>query len=431
MLLLLFVLALGGCAPSPSGNVLGYLLARQLGTAPSAPNVDGPRGTLTGSVTHAGAPLAGATVLVAAPDGTPFTGVSDAQGRVTIPDVPPGQYVPAAVAPGYEEISAAGLLGIPQLVTVQANMTTTLPPLQLEAHQARPLPAPAGLVDAVALRQTGSYTATAPYPPDAEAHVTAYQYTVDGVVVDSLRVYLPLSAAAVRARGEQLPLLFMIYPTAVENWEPVSVGFAAAGYGFVAMSPMGVHGVDIEAHAYDARVAFALARQGALDPVLAPDEAIMLGGSFSSPIMHRFLRDESAHVAGWVTVGGISNALTLASAYYAGEVTLPPAYTYAIPALGPPHIYPQLFLSYSPVYTAGQLPPTLIVHTPADEITPIEQAYALEAALRAAGVPVETVYYEDISHNIQIGENMSAVGPEIFERIYTFAAEHQSRPPQP
>lgn len=423
--LALLMLLLGGCAPLPEVNVLGYLLARQLGTAPTAPAPNMPRGTLSGTLTHAGQPIEGATLVVAAPDGTPFAATSDTQGRVTIRGVPAGQYVPAAVAPGFDETSPSGLLGIPQLVTVAADTVTELPPMQLTAHQPRPLP------DSVSLTQTGTYTASAPYPPDAVAQVTSYTYQVNGVEVDSLRVYLPRSAAAVRARGEQLPLLFMIYPTDVTAWEPVSVGFAAAGYGFVAVSPMAARGTDIDAHAYDARVAFALLRQGALDPVLAADEAIMLGGSFSSPIMHRFLRDESAHVAGWVTVGGISNAFTLAAAYYAGAISLPPDYTYAIPALGPPHVYPLLYLRYSPVYTAGQLPPTLIVHTPADEITPIEQAYELEAALHAAGVPVETMYYEDVSHNIQIGENMSPVGPAIFERVYAFAAAHQSRPPQP
>jgi acetyl esterase/lipase len=151
-----------------------------------------------------------------------------------------------------------------------------------------------------------------------------------------------------------------------------------------------------------------------------------MGGSFSSPILHRFLRDEGDAVAGWANAGGVSNAFSGAADFYAGKITLPPPYELAIPALGPPNLYPLLFLRYSPVYTAGQLPPTLIIHTAADTITPIGQAYELEAALAAAGVPVEVFYYEDVSHYLQIGEDMTAAGVEMFQRILHFAEEVQS-----
>lgn len=420
--LILLALLVAGCTAPPQVEVMGYLLARRLGTldvpVPSGPNHTG---SIAGVVTSANAPLRGATVVVATRSGHPFSATTDDMGRYIITGVPPGQYVPAAVAPGYDEAMPLDRIGVPRLVTVSAGAVSHAPDIDLRPHHPPPLPA------SVPLTLTASYTAAAPYPAGAISQVTAFAFEHAGATVDSLRVYLPLTVTA----EARLPLLFMVYPGDVDNWESASVAFAAAGYAMVAVSPIGARGVDIDAHALDARVAFDLARSGRLHPAIAPDEAILLGGSFSSPVLHRFLRAESAHVVAWVTVGGISNGYTLARGFYAGQIHLPEQYSYAIPALGAPNVRPLNFLRYSPVYTASQLPPTFIVHTPADTITPIDQAYALEAALLAAGVPVETFYYEDVHHNVQIGDALTDAGKEMYQRVLEFARRHQSRPPQP
>ena len=419
---LLMLLTLAGCAPSPEANVAGYLLARRLGTL--TPATGGARGAITGQLLADGVPLAGATVIVAERTGAPHTAQTDAAGRYTIAGVPPGQYVPAAIAPGYDESAAADALGIPRLVTVAADATATAPLLRLARHHPAPLPEP--LAASVHLSQTHAFTVTAPFPAHAAAQVYTYQFTAaDGLLIDSLRLYLPLDLPA----DVTVPLLFMIYPGPVENWEAVSVAFAAGGYGLVALAPAGARGVEIDAHAQDARIAFTLARTGALHPALAQVEAIVLGGSFSSPILHRLLADERDHVAAWVTVGGIANAFAAAADYYAGKLEMPPQHEYVVPALGAPNIYPLLFLRYSPVYSAAQLPPTLIVHTAADKVTPISQGYELEAALRRAAVPVEVFYYADVSHYLQIGDAMSDAGKEMFARIVAFARAHQAVPP--
>jgi hypothetical protein len=78
------------------------------------------------------------------------------------------------------------------------------------------------------------------------------------------------------------------------------------------------------------------------------------------------VRQSGEEIAGWVTVGGISNAFAGAASFYAGELEIPPQYEYLIPALGLPNLYPLLFLRYSPVYTAAELPPTLLIHTAVD-----------------------------------------------------------------
>ena len=415
------------CAPTPEGNVIGYYLADRLGTLKMQEDTASTAtGSLSGRVVNpTGAAIAGATVLVAARTGTPFATQSDAGGYYTLDDVPVGQYVPAAVAPGYDETVPQGWLEIPTLATVNANSDTAMPPIILHPHVATPMPAP--LPTAVALTETASYTASTPFPAGAVAQVHAYSFDYAGATIDSLRVYLPLNASA----DHKLPMLYMIYPTAVDGWESVSVSFAAAGYAFVAISPISDRALAIDEHAQDARVALALARGGHLHPAIAPDEVILLGGSFSSPIQHRLMRDESETVAAWITVGGITNAFSGAADFYAGTLEMPPQYKLLIPALGAPNLYPLLFLRYSPVYTAAQLPPTLIIHTTADKVTPINQAYQLEAALKAANVPTEVFYYEDVSHYLQIGDDLTPAGQEMYYLILNFAQQYQSLPPTP
>jgi acetyl esterase/lipase len=432
LLLGLLALLLTACAPTPEGNVIGYYLTKSLGTLNTGAEITAntPTGTLSGTVVNpAGEPIAGATVLVASHTGTPYATQSDTRGNFILQGVPAGQYVPAAVAPNYDETIPQGWLAIPSLATISAEMTTTLPPLILHSHQAEALPAP--LPAAVDLVETATYTASAPFPTGAVAQVHAYQFDFAGATIDTLRVYLPSQLPPDMSTDRQLPMLFMIYPTAVDSWESVSVSFAAAGYALVAISPIGDRALAIDEHAQDARVALALARGGHLHPAISPDQVVMLGGSFSSAILHRLMRDERAAVAAWITVGGISNAFSGSADFYAGRLEITPDFELLIPALGAPNLYPLPFLRYSPVYTAAQLPPTLIIHTAADKVTPIDQAYQLEAALRAAHVPVEVFYYEDVSHYLQIGDDLTEAGQEMYYLILDFAQRYQSLPPVP
>ena len=222
-------------------------------------------------------------------------------------------------------------------------------------------------------------------------------------------------------------MLFALFPGDVDDWAPVNVALADAGYTVVALSPSADWGLDVAAHAEDARLALALARGGHLGVDLADAPAVALGGSFSSAIVNRLLRDERDQFAAWVTLGGISNAFTGAADFYARRLTLPERFRYVIPALGPANIYPLPFLYFSPVYTASHLPPTLIIHTDVDRIIPIGQAYELEKALRAAGVQVEVLYYGDVSHYLRIGDDMTESGKEMFWRVLTFLETQTAR----
>lgn len=410
---------LAACQSSPELNVLNYRLARPLGVY-DAPPPGAPTGAISGLVLDGAQPIEGAVVVAAEPRGTVHAGRTDAAGRYRIDGLPPGRYVPAAVAPGYGEAVLLDEAGHPVTLAVLADAVVEAPPLQLRERSSPPLPE--DLAEAVQLTQTGSYTATTVFPPDAAAQVLSYEFSYDGATVDTLRVYLPLDMAP----DAQLPLLFFSYPGDVDGWQDVSVGFASQGYALAALSPIGARGLDVNAHAADARVALQLAQAGALTPhVDAAAPTIALGGSFTSAILYRLLLTEPERLVAWVTLGGIADAFGVAEGFYAGEIELPPAYALVIPGLGQPNLAPLDLLRYSPVYSAGDLPPTQIIHTAADRILPIEQAFELAEALQDAGVTVETFYYDDVSHYLQVGEALTPEGEEMFGRVLDFIERYQ------
>ncbi len=417
---LLIITLITACKPTPTANVLDYMAADYLGTLRTpAPRMPG--GILTGLVLDNGVPVAGATVLVAERTGAPHAAQTDAQGRYRIEQIPPGEYVPAAVAPTYDEVALEDSFGLPYLVTVRAGAITEAPAFTLLRHQPEPLPTP--LTVATQLVLTSTATLTAAFPVGSMAQVQKFRFVHAGALIDTLRVYLPLQLAA----DAKLPMLFFVYPSQVDAWQAVSTAYAAQGYAVVAVSPIAARGLEIEAHAADAHVALALARSGTLNAHIRSDKVVAVGGSFSSAILHRLMDDVGtdanvpSEIIAWVTVGGISNAFSGTADFYAGQLELPEQYKYLIPALGQPNLYPLEFLRFSPVYTAAQLPPTMIIHTDVDHVIPIEQAYQLEAALRAKHVPVEVYYYKDVSHYLQIDEHMTDQARAMFYRVADFA----------
>ncbi|MBK8047720.1 MAG: carboxypeptidase regulatory-like domain-containing protein [Anaerolineales bacterium] len=249
-----------------------------------------------------GRPVAGATVVVAERTARPHVVLTGADGRYRIEGLPPDEYVPAAVAPGYAETALAGGLGVPALVAVKSGVTSHAPDLTLLSYAVESLPTE--LANAVHLRQTAAYTASATFPEDAVAQVRAYAFDYNGVTVDSLRLYLPITATP----GVTLPLALLVAPTAIDDWQQVSVAFAAMGHALVGISPMPARGVDAEAQAQDVRVALSLAQQGALGPEVGANKPVAMGGSYSSAILARLVRAAGSQLAGWVTVGGLSNA---------------------------------------------------------------------------------------------------------------------------
>lgn len=419
---LLLLLLPAACAPSPEMNVIGYWVSRRLGTLnPVEPRPTGSVvGRVVGQAIDGDIPIGGASVVVAERTGRPHVATTDDAGRYRIDNVPVGQYVPAAIAPGYSETAAIDSLGVPRLVSVEEGSVAQAPTLTLQKHV--PVGLPDDLAAAVKLTPTDTYTATAPFPEGSVAQVQAFQFERDGVTNDTLRVYLPLG----QTLDDALPSLFFSYPGVVDGWEQVSVAYASQGYGVVAHSPIVAWGVDVDEHAMDARIILELAQNGALGPDFKDKQVVALGGSFSSGILNRLLHNvNKGDISAWVTIGGVGDAFSGAHDFYTGVISVPPAYDLVIPAMGNPKIHPAPFLRLSPTYVAGQLPPTLIIHTDADTIIPISQAEDLAAALREADVPVETFYYTDVSHYLQIDDNMTDEARTMFYHILDFVEQYQ------
>jgi acetyl esterase/lipase len=433
-----------GCTfDGPVQNVLNVRLREAAGLWPpvlTAP-APGQEATISGQVLLLEAygrerPAPGVTVVVAGPTGIPYTAESDSAGRYRLEGLPPGTYVPAAVGPGLEEGVAEVAPGIAWQGIVQAGALLEAPPIRLARHSAPALPAVATTADRAALQlaQVGATrVVTSPFPAGAAALGSSWHFVHDGARVDTLRLYQPLqeSTDGQVEPAARRPLFLLVYPSFVDGWESVSVAFASRGYNVLALSPVEARAADIPAHAQDVRLALRLAQAGALGPDIDGDRFAVLGGSYSSAIVHRLLRDLAADGAqqgspqaqAWVTVGGIANAFRGTADYYAGKLEIPYWHADAIPALGFPNTQPLAFLRFSPVYTAGQMPPTLILHTEADRVVPIAQGRELYAALERAQVPVQIHEYADTSHYLQVGEETTAAGMAMFERILAFLNE--------
>jgi phospholipase/carboxylesterase len=73
---------------------------------------------------------------------------------------------------------------------------------------------------------------------------------------------------------------------------------------------------------------------------------------------------------------------------------------------------------------AGEIacrPPVLLVHGEADEVVPVAASRAAEATLRAAGVPVESLYRPGLAHGID--EPGLAAGARVLTRAFGAAPQ--------
>lgn len=366
-------------------------------------------GSLAGVVRASdGEPLADAIALVASVRGNVYQAHSDRRGRYRIDGVPPGRYVPLAAAWGYQETTGESIQVATGRLTWDVNFT--LAPYR---------PAP---VEPNDLRVGASQEAASDFPTPLVASRFPFTYDLDGLTVDGGQLYLPPDATG------PLPTLFVVYPSAPLNWDATSVALTRDGFAVLAVGPDADRGLDIEGHVRNLRAAFQLWQEGRIRPLgsaASPADRerwVMMSGSFGSLVMFRALRDLSS-VPALVNVGGISDAFLAVNALYSEDLAIPPPYDTAIASLGRPDQAPDFFFAYSPVFFADRLPPTLIVHTYADEVIPYNQATALAAAMKAAGVPHDLLLYEDTTHYLD-AYNPTQATHIVYERVVAFAEEH-------
>ncbi len=371
--------------------------------------------------TYDGRPLPYAVVLVAEPQGTPHVTRANQAGEYRLQGLPAGNYIPVAVAAGFEEAVLRNRWGMPWSIQLERGQSIVVPEIALQPLVAPPLGPDAAARSA--LEPVASYTATSPYPEGATAQVRQWTFQRNETVNDTLFVYLPPEAAAHDAR---LPLLFALYPGHSLMWEDVSVAFASRGYAVVALSPLAGYGRNVIEHGEDARLALHLARSGDLGDAIDGEFPLAISGSYGAAVLNRMLRLEPTAFTGVALLGGISNAFSGAAAFYAGNLVWPPALGYALAALGTANAKPDNFMRFSPVYTAEVMPPTLLLHARADNMVPIQQSQEYAAALKEAAVPVQTYYFADEGHYIQVGEDTSLTTRRVFLQILSFLQKQHS-----
>ncbi len=402
---------------SPVTNLVQYGLAD--GERYLFPAAEPGTGVLQGRVLYEGQPVARATVLVAEPEGTPHVTLTDARGQYRLTGLPPGSYIPIAVADGLENQVLRNFLGLPQAVVVNHDLTVEVADIQMKSVHREPLGPDIAIVHELARLET--YTQTSPFPEGAQAQVQHWSFVRNEQVNDTLYVYLPVAA---EPGAGSFPLLFAVYPGHSLQWEDISVSFASQGYAVVALSPLLAYGRDVLEHGEDARLALHLALQGALDPRIDVSAPLAMSGSYGSAVLNRLIRIADRPFVAVVLLGGISNAFTGAAAFYAGHLDWPVHLGYILASLGTANAKPDSFMQFSPVYSAHTMPPAFLIHTLEDTMVPIEQSYEYAQALTAAQVPVQTYYFADESHYLQIGEETSDVTRDLFVRVLTYLEAH-------
>jgi hypothetical protein len=384
-----------------------------------APLAAGARGELAGVVLGAdGRPVAGATVLVAEPNGVAHRATTGADGRYTLTDLPAGVYRPVAAATGHGPVAA--LLALPTpwpaVGTLRWRPTVTVPPGGRATAELRLTPPRRQMATAGARLEFGPEDITeraAPFPSRARRQpftLITDRRSTGGVV------YAP-------EEGGPYPTVLIIYPGLPETWENVSVPLAAGGFTIVAFTPLNFP--DLNADTSDLLFLTEALAAGRLSPHAAPGRQCAAGGSFSTLWTFLLLQQSDAYRCG-LSLGGIGDAFLYFEDWSAGRITPDPRLA-PVPemmaAMGAPDIAPDLFLQLSAVEHLAPLPPLLLVHGSGDTIVLTNQTERLHERLRALGKPVEMRLYNGMEHYLA-ADKADPDTVDLLERTLAFFRRH-------
>ncbi|HEX6291636.1 MAG TPA: carboxypeptidase regulatory-like domain-containing protein [Herpetosiphonaceae bacterium] len=386
----------------PYRHAAQYLLLQRLGRVrpPDATQ----RGTLRGVVRSSfGQPIAGATVLVAAADGTPFAAESDAQGRYVLADVPADSYIPVAGAPGFEDVAVRTLLGI----SVAAGSTT---PLDLTL---RPRP-PADVTpptDVILGDPQGWHVEK---PLAASAIRRQISFRADDRSNQLTFLYTPDDGATT-----PLPTLLAVYPGPADTWESVSLPLAQAGYAVIAVGPE--YALDLEADVDDLERVIDLAKAGRL-PRADGSRIGVLAGSYSGLHVLRLAVRAPGTIDSALLLGPPTDLFELRRQFEAGTFSPPFGLDQALIALGLPSRVPERYWRYSARYHARDIDiPLMLIHSKEDEVVPFTQSQLLADELRRLGKPHELSILEGMGHYLLATEYTPAIG-DLFNTTTDFFA---------
>ncbi|MBN1137264.1 MAG: carboxypeptidase regulatory-like domain-containing protein [Anaerolineae bacterium] len=369
-------------------NIVHYRVVKAMG----GPQVrtDEPPGAIAGAVHNTeGEPVAGSLVLVASPLGDTHTGISDADGRYHIADLPPGRYVPVAGKRGYDDAlnqtCAAGLC-YKHAVTVRSGTKVT----GIDLTLARATLSQILVDDSLVLSPTVEVETSAPLP--GEAQRTHFSFERAGLRVNDCWLYEPVT----REQGVgPFPTLLLVLPGPVLGWEIVPVPFAAEGFSVLACYPL--RGIDIDQDVADLLTALEYLRQGRLPSHADPERIGLVGASFSSLHTYRLLAlTDQMDVT--LVLGGMANGFTFRHDVETGATQARPPFDQILIALGFPHSSPELYFRYSTIFHLEGLPPVCLLHGKKDELSPFSQSVELADELDRQGIPHEFHAYEGLSH---------------------------------
>lgn len=372
-------------------NVLLYGAQHFVDTRLPHPTYRG-HGMIAGRVTDGdGHPLAGAAVLASTMAGEIHRATTDADGAYTLANVPAGIYTPMAAKSGYGDAFPANrrhrfLAWRVAAVHVHDGRTAKDVRFVLHAATASAAPLPADLtLGPVETRRSD-------LPTEIESHARTVAFTRGGAHLTDIAVYEPMAGSG------PLPVLLAIYPGTPTSWDRVSVPLAARGYVVLAIFP--TRGLDLEADMDDTAAFVALARAGRISPRADLSRMGILGGSFTSLHVYRWLEREGG-VRGAVVLGGIADLFAYRLDWERGVLDLPPEVgdiDTAIMALGTPDHRPEQYLRYSAAFHPDRLPPLLLAHGDKDRIVPTHQTVDFARLLAERGKATETHYYPNMEH---------------------------------
>ncbi len=349
-------------------------------------------GAISGRVTDGnGQSVGGATVMVSTREGGVYRAETAADGSYLLAAVPAGAYTPMASKSGYTDAFPANrwhqfLAWRATPVHVQDGKTAKDIRFVLHpaAHVAASLPTDLTL-GPVETRQSDL-----PAPVESRARTVAF--TRGGAHLTDLAAYEPTEGSG------PLPVVLAIYPGTPASWDRVSVPLAARGYVVLAIFP--TRALDLEADMDDTAAFVALARAGRISPRADMSRMGILGGSFTSLHVYRWMEREGG-VRGAVILGGIADLFAYRLDWERGALDLPPEVgdiDTALMALGTPDRRPERYLQYSAAFHPDRLPPLLLAHGAKDRIVPTHQTVDFANLLAQRGNPAETHYYPNMEH---------------------------------
>lgn len=384
-----YLLTTGNPRIWPYRNAIQYGLLTRFGAIQSP--ADLPRGTLRGVVrTPAGRPIAGATVLVAAADGTPFTAESDAQGRYQL-QAPVGSYIPVAGAPGFADVALQTWLGI----GVRAGATTPLDITLAPREPSRVAPA-----RNVQLSKPVYLKIDKPLPATAARRELTFQAA--GRSNQLTLYYTPNDG-----QTTTLPTLLAVYPGPADAWETVSLPLAQAGYAVIAVGPE--YALDLENDVDDLQRIVDLVKAGFF-PRADRERIGALAGSYSGlHVMRLAVRNPDALDAA-LLLGPPTDMFELRRQFEAGTFFPPFGLDQAMIALGMPNREPERYWRYSVRYHARDVQiPVMLIHSKADEVVPFTQSQLLADEFKRLGKPYELHILEGMGHYLLSPERTPAI----------------------